>query len=144
MKEPRIFLQMAVGCITPCVTARMALAVVIFTMPTSMTGYGVTRRIAANASIPANWDSQPSVSSDGRHLFFLPPTDRVVRGSDIWMSTLGDDGYWGPAQNPSPEINTPGEDNSPFIHPDGNTLYFASDGHPGMGGLDLFTADGIR
>lgn len=54
------------------------------------------------------------------------------------MSTLGDDGYWGPAQNLGPEINTPGEDNSPFIHPDGNTLYFASDGHPGMGGLDLF------
>ena len=41
----RIFLQMAVGCITPCVTARMALAVVIFTMPTSMTGMEVTREL---------------------------------------------------------------------------------------------------
>lgn len=86
----------------------------------------------------ANWDSQPSVSSDGRHLFFASNRPGGQGGSDIWMSTLGDDGYWGPAQNLGPEINTPGEDNSPFIHPDGNTLYFASDGHPGMGGLDLF------
>ncbi len=85
-----------------------------------------------------NWDSQPSVSADGKSLFFVSNRPGGYGGSDIWMARMGDDGYWESAVNLGPGVNTDGEENSPFIHPDGITLYFASDGHPGMGGTDLF------
>lgn len=88
----------------------------------------------------ANWDSQPSISADGNELYFVSNRPGGQGGSDIWMSTMGEDGYWLPAVNLGPGINTPEEENSPFIHPDGNTLYFASNGRSGMGGTDLFYA----
>jgi outer membrane protein OmpA-like peptidoglycan-associated protein len=88
----------------------------------------------------AKWDSQPSISADGNELYFVSNRPGGQGGSDIWMSRMGEDGYWQAAVNLGPGINTPEEENSPFIHPDGNTLYFASNGRPGMGGTDLFYA----
>ena len=58
--------------------------------------------------------------------------------SDIFVSKLGDDGNWGTAQRLPDYINTPVEEESVLIHPDGKTLYFASRGHIGMGGSDLY------
>lgn len=87
-----------------------------------------------------NWETQPSLSSDGKTIYFI----RGVRGqsgnrsSDIYTSTLQDDGKWGKAVKLSDVINTPYEEESVLIHPDGKTLYFASKGHTGMGGSDLF------
>jgi outer membrane protein OmpA-like peptidoglycan-associated protein len=84
------------------------------------------------------WDSQPSVSSDGKKLYFSSARPGSYGNMDIWVATRDDKGQWGNVQNLGPVINTAGRELSPFIHPDNQTLYFASDGHAGMGGLDLF------
>jgi outer membrane protein OmpA-like peptidoglycan-associated protein len=94
------------------------------------------RNLGEPVNTPA-WETQPSISADGRTLYFVSNRSGGKGGSDIWMSTLGDDGKWEKPVNLE-EINTSGNESSPFIHPDGRTLYFASDGLPGMGGFDLF------
>ncbi len=88
----------------------------------------------------ASWEGQPSLSADGYTLYFA--SDRAGgRGSrDIWKSTRNNDGSWSKPTNLGPTINTTANDECPFIHPDGETLYFCSAGHPGMGGLDLYVA----
>lgn len=81
------------------------------------------------------WDSQPSISPDGKTLYFTSARSGNI---DIYVTYLKDNGKWS-IPTPLPKnINTPSEDMSPFIHPDGKTLYFASSGHIGMGGLDIF------
>ena len=82
-------------------------------------------------------ETQPSISADGRTLYFASSRSGGKGGLDIWMSTLDDKGKWGKPVNLE-EINTSGDESSPFIHLDGRTLYFASDGLPGMGRFDLF------
>lgn len=93
-----------------------------------------------NLGAPVNtsgWESQPSISSDGRTLYFVSNRPGGYGGYDIWKSTLTAKG-WGPPENLGPTVNTPYNEQSPFIHPDDSTLYFCSDGWPGMGGQDLF------
>ena len=86
-----------------------------------------------------NWESQPSLSSDGKTLYFVRRVgQRGTQRSDIFVTTLGDDGKWGKPV-PLPEnINTGRMETSVHIHPDGKTLYFSSNGHIGMGGYDIF------
>lgn len=86
----------------------------------------------------AYWDSQPSISSDGRMLYFSSNRPGGQGDVDIWVAFRNEEGIWDGVQNLGEVINTPGRDMSPFIHPDNHTLYFVSDGHLGMGGLDLF------
>jgi outer membrane protein OmpA-like peptidoglycan-associated protein len=88
----------------------------------------------------AQWDSQPALASDGRTLYFASKRPGGKGNSDIWKSVLQTDGKWGIPENMGDSINTPDAEMTPFIHPDGNTLYFASKGHPGMGGADLFVS----
>jgi outer membrane protein OmpA-like peptidoglycan-associated protein len=89
-----------------------------------------------------NWETQPSLSADGKTLYFI----RGVRGangqrsSDIYVSTLQENGTWGPGTKLPTTINSPQEEESVLIHPDGKTLYFASKGHIGLGGSDLFVS----
>ncbi|MBN2730010.1 MAG: PD40 domain-containing protein [Bacteroidales bacterium] len=81
------------------------------------------------------WDSQPSIGPDGRTIYFTSARDGDM---DIYVSYFGDNGRWStPVLLPS-NINTDRSEMSPFIHPDGQTLYFTSDGHLGMGGFDIF------
>lgn len=83
-----------------------------------------------------NWESNASLSSDGRTLYFVR---RMGRGnSDIYTAELQPDGSWGNVQNIGDIVNSAGSEMTPYIHPDGKTLYFSSDGHLGMGGKDLF------
>lgn len=84
------------------------------------------------------WDSQPSISPDGKTLFFSSARNGSIGKMDIWYTTLDDQGQWTAPQNLGPVINTEGREMSPFIHHDNETLFFASDGHLGMGGLDIF------
>jgi len=86
------------------------------------------------------WESQPSFSSDGRTLYFVSARSGGRGGSDIWKSVLSDEGRWSKPQNLGLPINTSGEEMAPFIHPDGKTLYFSSDGHLGLGEKDLFVS----
>ncbi|HPD24106.1 MAG TPA: OmpA family protein [Bacteroidales bacterium] len=91
-----------------------------------------------------SWESQPSISADGKTLYFASIRPGNVGfdpnnpTSDIWYSTKKTDGTWSKAKNLGPPINTPGNEKSPFIHSDSQTLYFSSDGHPGLGGYDIF------
>lgn len=94
-----------------------------------------------NMGEPVNsgaWESQPSLSADGKALYFASDRSGGKGGKDIWVSLRQADGRWGAPQNLGDTINTPREEQGPFIHPDGQTLYFMSDGHPGMGGADIF------
>jgi outer membrane protein OmpA-like peptidoglycan-associated protein/outer membrane protein assembly factor BamD (BamD/ComL family) len=95
----------------------------------------------ANIGTPINsrgWESQPSLSADGRAIYFTSNRKGGQGGRDIWVSYRQKDGKWGTPQNVGDIINSPYNDQSPFIHADNQTLYFMSDGHPGMGGPDLF------
>lgn len=84
------------------------------------------------------WESQPSISADGQSIFFASSRPGSIGTTDIWMATRSASGNWNTPVNLGPVINTKGNELSPFIHADNQTLYFASDGHPGMGGLDIF------
>ncbi|MBL7817245.1 MAG: PD40 domain-containing protein [Saprospiraceae bacterium] len=83
------------------------------------------------------WESQPSISADGRTIYFASTRPGGLGGVDIWYVRF-EAGKWQAAKNLGAPINTAWDDQTPFIHPDGTTLYFTSEGHPGMGGKDLF------
>lgn len=85
----------------------------------------------------AAWESQPSFSIDGKTLYFSSDRKGGYGGKDIWK-TVFMNGHWTAPENLGPTINTPGDESSPYIHYDDKTLYFSSNGHVGMGGLDLF------
>ena len=84
------------------------------------------------------WESQPSLSADGNTLYYASDRKGSLGGRDIWRSTRNENGEWSNPKNLGATINTPSDDESPFFHPDGKTLYFMSKGHEGMGGYDLF------
>lgn len=84
-----------------------------------------------------HWESQPSVSYDSKTLYFSSSAPGGYGKSDLWYTTYKQ-GRWTPPVNLGENINTPGDEQSPFIAKDDNTLYFVSDGHAGMGGLDLY------
>lgn len=87
---------------------------------------------------PKYWDSQPSMSSDGKTLYFVSDRPGGLGGTDIYITRRRADGTWGAPENIGEPVNTPGNERSPFIHSDSETLYFSSDGHPGVGNLDIF------
>ncbi len=87
----------------------------------------------------SNWESQPCISHDGNELYFVR-RDSKKGTSDIFVSKRNNDGSWDKAERLNSNINTDGNEMAPFIHHDGMTLYFSSDGHNGMGGYDLFVA----
>lgn len=85
-----------------------------------------------------NWETQPCFSADGQTLYFVSNRPGGVGASDIWFTTLQADGSWGSPVNLGKKVNTPGKEESVYIHPDGKTLYFSSNGHVGMGKLDIY------
>lgn len=86
----------------------------------------------------SGWESQPSLASDGRTLYFVRGQNGKSANIEIMYSTLDDRGNWSKAQKIPGAVNTQYRESSVFIHPDNQTLYFTSDGHPGMGGDDIF------
>ncbi|MEO1514312.1 MAG: OmpA family protein [Bacteroidota bacterium] len=84
------------------------------------------------------WDSQPAITCDGQMLFFSSSRDGGLGGADIWVSRLDKNGEWSSPQNLGAQINTPGDEEAPFISSDGKTLYFSSTTLPGQGDGDLF------
>ena len=85
-----------------------------------------------------DWDSQPTISSDGNRIIFTSARTGGYGGSDIYMVEKNHLGEWGIPQNLGGTVNTPFNENSPYLAPDGKTLYYASNGHPGFGGMDIF------
>jgi outer membrane protein OmpA-like peptidoglycan-associated protein len=80
------------------------------------------------------------MASDGMTIYFASSRPGGYGGMDIWVTTMTAEGEFSIPENLGPEINTPGDDAAPFIHSDGRTLYFASNGRVGMGGYDLYYA----
>jgi tetratricopeptide (TPR) repeat protein len=95
----------------------------------------------SNLKSPVNtssWESQPSVSADGNLLFFSSNRPGGFGGKDLWFSRMNSNHTFANPVNLGKTINTDGDEMSPFIHFDGKSLYFASDGRPGMGGFDIY------
>jgi len=84
-----------------------------------------------------DYEGMPSLSPDNRELFFVSDRPGGYGGYDIWVSRF-EDGLWQLPVNAGPGVNTSGNETAPFIAMDNKTLYFTSDGHPGMGGTDIF------
>ena len=94
------------------------------------------RRLLYPVNKSDSWESQPTISSDGNTLLFTSVRPGGKGGADIYSVSRTKNGSWGDLQSLS--INTQADEKSPFLHPDNQTLYFSSNGHKGLGGLDIF------
>ena len=118
----------------------------------SVFSYGEWSELIAlgpNVNTSSTWESQPTISSDGKTLFFVSDREGGYGGTDIYKSIKGSNEEWGPAINLGPAVNTAGDESTPFIHTDSQTLYFSSGdrvdennivypGHMGLGKKDIF------
>lgn len=107
---------------------------------------GIGARINDEDNEPT-WEGQPTISSDGKMMIFssarISSTSFQMYGQeassmDLFVCMKEPSGAWGPAKSLGPIINTPGHERTPFLHTDSKTLYFSSNGHPGMGGFDIY------
>ena len=86
------------------------------------------------------WDSQPAISADGMTLYFVSNRPGGIGGTDIWMTQRTMGGAWSVPSNLGTTINTPNDEAAPYLAADGRTFYFSSDGHPGIGGMDMYVS----
>ncbi|MBL4655919.1 MAG: OmpA family protein [Bacteroidia bacterium] len=87
------------------------------------------------------WEPSASISADGNVFYFSSDRKGGHGKRDIWRVKKLPDGEWSFAQNLGPEINTEYDEDGPFIHPSGKTIYFSSNGHKSMGGFDIFSSE---
>jgi outer membrane protein OmpA-like peptidoglycan-associated protein len=85
------------------------------------------------------WNGAPCLSPDGKSLYFASNRKGTKGGLDLYRSKMDESGKWGKPTNLGESVNTPGDESFPMITEDGK-LYFSSDGHPSIGGLDIFVA----
>jgi outer membrane protein OmpA-like peptidoglycan-associated protein len=103
--------------------------------------WGEIRKLSANVNDRKYWDSQPSIASDGLTLYFASDRPGGYGGIDLYYTKKDPKtGQWSTPQNLGPTINTTGDEKTPFIHSDSETLYFSSTGHYGFGAYDIFYA----
>jgi outer membrane protein OmpA-like peptidoglycan-associated protein len=107
--------------------------------------WGDIQPIGGSVNGEDSWESQPSIGSDGITLYFasIRPgnigfNEKENPTCDIYKTTKSSSGRWTQPVNLGPKINTKGDEKSPFMHADSKTLYFASNGHQGIGGYDIF------
>lgn len=102
-------------------------------------GWSEIQKLSPNVNHPVYWDSQPSVSADGYTIYFASDRPGGFGGIDIYYTIYDNKtGSWTVPKNAGPKINTQGDEKTPFIHSDSETLYFSSNGHFGFGGYDIF------
>lgn len=104
--------------------------------------------LAVNNENGWTWEGQPTISSDGNTIIFASARDSStqfdhpiygpIASMDLFETHRTSDGKWSYPKNLGTTINTKGQEKTPFLHTDSKTLYFASNGHPGVGGYDLF------
>ena len=99
--------------------------------------WNIPRSLSAEVN-SSQWDSQPCLSADGSMLFFTSTRPGGLGNSDIYVARLDTNNVFSSVEPLPFPINTPGNDQRPHFHPDGKTLYFSSNGLPGMGGSDLY------
>ncbi len=106
--------------------------------------WGELVSLGENINTEKGWEAQPSLSGDGKTLLFTAVRPESLKdGSgnfshDIFISSKQEDGTWSLAEPLDTIINTIGQEKAPFIHSDSHTMYFASDGHLGVGKMDLY------
>lgn len=100
--------------------------------------------LGANVNTEDGWEAQPSLSADGKVLYFASARENSTPDPagnptiDLYYSIRGEDGTWGMAKNLGTAINTSGNEKSPFMHTDSKTLYFSCNSRPGAGGYDIY------
>lgn len=92
-----------------------------------------------NVNTPKSWEPSASITPDEKILFFASDREGGYGGRDIYVTRKLPNEQWAMPRNLGPKINTPYDEDAPFIHADGITLYFSSKGHNSMGGFDIFT-----
>lgn len=106
---------------------------------TIKTSDGWSQQIPFNENINTKYhETHASLSSDGSTLFFTSNRPGGIGGLDIYMSVKDENNNWGPAVNLGPDINTPYDEETPFISSNDSVLYFSSQGHLNIGGYDVF------
>jgi OmpA-OmpF porin, OOP family len=98
------------------------------------------KNLGPNVNSPA-WESQPSLSADGRTLYFVSERRAGLGQKDIWVSSLDGGGKWTKAINVGRPINSEYDEMSPFIHNNNRTLFYATNALPGFGGYDIFYSE---
>lgn len=97
------------------------------------------KSIGENINGRLTWEGQPSISANNKTLYFSSARGKDnLGGMDLYKVDRLPNGKWSDPVNLGPTINTSGNEKSPFMHSDSYTLYFSSDGHPGVGGQDIF------
>src|SRR5690606_2501414 len=106
----------------------------------TLQGDGRDQKWSDAVALPFNSDNysvaHPALSDDGKVLYFASDMPGTLGKSDIFKVSINEDGSFGKPENLGSNVNTPGRETFPFIA--GDELYFATDGHPGLGGLDIF------
>ncbi len=110
----------------------------IYTARCDASGRWTIEPLGGNVNGSRTWESQPSVSSDGRWLYFASNRKGGMGGTDIWRCHRLPNGDWSRAENLGSSVNTVGNERFPFLHADGRSLYFVSDGWQGFGGYDFY------
>ncbi len=95
-------------------------------------------KLGTNINMPGYKSHQPYVTADGRRLFFSSNRPGGKGGFDLWMAPIDENGFVGEATNLGDHINTEADEITPFFHEISNTLYFSTNGQPGLGGFDIF------
>ena len=98
--------------------------------------YGPLRKLEAVNS--ESWETHVTISMDGKTMYFVSDREGGYGGRDIYRCVRLPNGEWSKAWNIGPPINTPFDEDSPFLHPDGTTFYYSSNGEESMGGFDIF------
>ena len=97
------------------------------------------KKLSPTVNDPKYWDSQPTIASDGLTLYFASDRPGGYGGIDLYFTKKDPKtGLWSAPQNLGKTVNTKGDEKTPFIHSDSETLYFSSNGHYGFGGYDIF------
>ncbi len=112
----------------------------IFTSDNENGKWSPLRRMSDKVNGNNSFEGMPSITADGKVLFFASARKGGYGGIDIYKSEKLANGKWSEAQNLGPVINTKDDDKTPFIHSDSQTLYFSSNGRFGMGGFDIFVS----
>ncbi len=111
-------------------------------------GYGVPVSLGKGEPLADintdNWETHATISADGRTLYFVSDRPGGLGGRDIYRSVKLPTGQWSKALNLGAPINTPYDEDAPFFHPDGKTLYYSSNGKKSMGGFDIFFSINIE
>lgn len=114
----------------------------IYVSTKTRNGWSDGVKLNANINAPQSENKQPFIVPTGDTLFFVSERADGMGMQDIWFSVKKGGEDWGPAKNLGPNINTPFIDMSPAYYPEEKTLFFASDGRSGFGGMDMYMAKG--